>query len=772
MNDTRDFRIREIGQIKLTLRADLVFSPDGVGDSVEYLVEDPLNSKYYRLGIAEYAFISLLDGQTTINDALRLTATAMPDQALTENDAAAICKWLIEMNLAQTPESVGAARLSDAAEQTEQQMRWGRWNPIVFRRALFQPDRLLAAILPWLAWLYSPLGRGLWLVVVAVAGYHVGVDWDRFTASSRGVFAPNNWLWLGACWILMKTWHELGHGLVCRKYGGNVREIGVMFIMFAPLAYVDVTSTWKFRSKWPRIFTAAAGMYNELLVAAGAALIWSYTDAGVLNHVCYNLVIMSGLATLLFNANPLMRFDGYYMLTDFLEVPNLYSSGQQYLSYWARRHLLGVGAVLPPWSARRTALIRVYGVASLAWRLVVSACMIIAASTLFHGAGVVLACAAVVMWWGMPAFRFVRYLVFGGPAGAPNRIRFALTVGMGSVAVLTCFLLPWSAARRAPAIVEYAPLTIVRADSSGFIREIHVAGGQTVKQGDVLAVLENGELTTELKDLELTIKQSEIKSRAHHRKGRLAAYQAELETRRSLEKQAVEKRLQVASLVVRAPCRGVVIGRNLEDRLGMYVEQGGEIASLGDETQKELQISVSQDDVDLFATQVARPVRVRLPGSSVFFGTLVKLRPRANQHPPHPSFCAPVGGPLPAKAKDDSESDNTDDDELPYEFLEPRFSGTVALSPEQSNKVRAGQLGSVAVLDKTSIGGHLYRVVSVWIREKFKQHVASTVSPGDRSPPDSHVRRVAQFRVPSKGKLPSSPATWGDGEPTMQETIP
>ena len=133
-------------------------------------------------------------------------------------------------------------------------------------------------------------------------------DWDRFTASAEGVLAPSNWFWLAAAWLMLKVVHEVSHGLACKKYGGSVRETGMVLILFVPIFYVDVTSSWRFRSKWHRIHTAAAGMYAELGAAALALLVWSRVDAGVLNHLLYNIVLMAGLMTLLFNANPLMRF--------------------------------------------------------------------------------------------------------------------------------------------------------------------------------------------------------------------------------------------------------------------------------------------------------------------------------------------------------------------------------------------------------------------------------------------------------------------------------
>ena len=276
-------------------------------------------------------------------------------------------------------------------------------------------------------------------------------------ATSREVFAPSNWIWLLAGWIFLKVAHELAHGTVCTKYGGHVRESGILFVVMAPLAYVDVTSTWQFRSRWQRIYTAAAGMHIELLIASIATLIWSPTDESQLNHVCVNLVLMSSVTTLLFNANPLMKFDGYYILSDLTGIPNLSVAGQKFLRALAQRVFLGVPLQRLPNSPGRAAIIRIYAVLAFLWRITITVSLTVAASLLFHGAGIVLAGLAIVMWPLVPTFQLLKYLIFGRPGEQPNRIRFVLTFG-SMVAVITSILMlvPWPGALRSPAIVAYA----------------------------------------------------------------------------------------------------------------------------------------------------------------------------------------------------------------------------------------------------------------------------------------------------------------------------
>jgi putative peptide zinc metalloprotease protein len=348
---TRDYGIRDLGRIVLTLRKDLTFTPQDVDGKAGYLIEDPVKTKFHRVGIAEYQFMSLLDGKTSISDALHTTAATLSDQAFTQTEAAAICKWLVDSGLAHTQESSQSGRLLASAHESERASLLRQLNPMYIRVPLVQPDRFLDALAPSLGWIHGPIGWALASVLAVVASSQLLIHWDRFAATTDTILSPNRWLWLALCWIVLKVIHETSHGLVCKRYGGSVREFGVIFVLFAPLAFVDVTSSWRFSSKWHRIHTALAGMYIEFLCASVAAIVWSQTGPGPLNDAAFNLIVMASITTVVFNANPLMRFDGYYVLSDFLELPNLYSNGQQFVNYLGRRYLVGIVTQRPRWTA-------------------------------------------------------------------------------------------------------------------------------------------------------------------------------------------------------------------------------------------------------------------------------------------------------------------------------------------------------------------------------------------------------------------------------------
>lgn len=716
MEHRPDYRVRDFGSTLLTLRGDLAFTPQNKGDETYYTVEDPVNSRFFRLGHGEYTLLTLLDGKTTLRSALAQLAALLPDTHLTENSAVALCHWLVENELAYTAESAQAGRLTSKKTRAVQQETWARFNPLVFRLPLFHPDDVFTRLAKTCGWFFSGPAFAVWLIIIAVGAYQLLSGWDRFAASAQTILVPTNWLWLAVCWITLKVLHETSHGIVAKRYGGTVRETGLMFVALMPLAYVDVTSIWRFRSRRQRIHVAVAGIYSELLIGAIAAIAWQATSEGWwINALCHNLVVTAAGATLVFNANPLMKFDGYYVLSDLLQIPNLYTNGQRCLQYFFRRYLLGVPATSPVPAGREAAITWCYGVASLMWRIALCATIMIGTVTMFHGAGIVLTAAAAALWIGAPAVRFAKYLVHGKPGEQPRRMRFAAIVVAGVSGGIALFgFVPWPGASVAPAVVEFAPPIVVRSASAGFVREIHAADGRKVMGGDLLMVLENDELASEIADLQLQIRQSDVRSRQHEHRGRLAALQAENEQRAALYTQLKEKEAQLAQLEVRAPAAGTVAAPALHSLLGTYLEAGEEIVTIGDRTTKQLRISISQDTFDGFTRWRGRFVHVDLPGYQSWEARLKGVAPRASKTPIHPAMVAVNGGPLPVREVPDDSSKPNDGR---YEFLEPRFSGIVQLDPEKSETICVGQQATVSYRPfQASIGEHLWNTVSEWIR--------------------------------------------------------
>jgi putative peptide zinc metalloprotease protein len=650
--------------------------------------------------------MALLDGKTTVSEAVGIAARIEPEHAITEEQAATVCRWLIENQLAFTAESVSASGLEASRSRAEQTPDQARWNPLFLRVSLMRPEGLLRRLLPWTSWLFSWPAAMAAMLLVAVAGNQVMTHWSRFVTSSRGILSTERWLWIAVAWLVVKIVHELAHGIVCKRYGGSVRDAGVVLILGAPVAYMDVTSSWRFRSKWQKIHTAVAGIYIELVIAAVAAIVWSRSQPGVVSDLCFQVMILASVSTVMFNANPLMRFDGYYILSDLLELPNLYSESQQFWRHLIRKFVLGVHSNFSAnWT--RTSIFAVYGVAALAWRILVCCTIALAAASAFRGAGVIVAAAGIGLWIAPATVGAIKYLVYGTAWEQPRRLRFLMATGViGTALTVALVCVPWPCAYRAPAMVEYAPLAIVRAASDGFVRDIQVEIGQKVEPGQVLVALENEQLRLEVSELQIRVRQSKSHVRALRYDAKTADSQAEAEQLTSLERRLREKKEQLEALTLRAPVAGTVVSHDLDSLRGTYLKQGAEVLVIGSEDRKELTISIAQEDVDIFGDHLQQALWVRLHGAPRFATSLTKVSPRARREPSSQGFCAPLGGPLPVRVLNSMATQG--DAQLRYELLAPRFDGNLSLSREQSLSLLAGQRGFVALrADNRSVGDHL-----------------------------------------------------------------
>ena len=716
---TQDFEnsVRDFGSTRLALREDLIITPQPSQVDPHYIIEDPVNLKFYRLGHVEYTLVSLFDGQNSVQQALSQLSTALPNHRLNELSTAGLCQWLVEMGLANTVEQ-NQIIVSCSRNTHEKKATLEKYNPAVFRLPLFSPNRFFESLNRFAGWLFSLWAMPVWLGLVVFANYKVWSDWDRFERASDGIFAPSNWIWLAVCWVILKILHEVSHGIVCKRHGGDVHETGILFVLFAPMPYVDVTSSWRFRSRRERIHVASAGLYAELGIAACAALVWSATSDPWLANLCFNMIVTATVSTVLFNANPLMRFDGYFILSDFLKLPNLYTSGQTFVRYLAKRYILGVTPTLPNWSRNNRRIFALYGCMSCVWRITMSISLVVAASAMFHGAGILIALFAGFLWFAMPIFNFAKYLISGKPNEQPKIMPFLLKSGITvALIVAVVFYAAWPGKFYAPAVVEYAPDVVIRAASPGFVDSIHVASGQRVKKGDLLVELTNRELVNEMRDIELQIQQSEIRCRQFQKKREVAQQQSEEENRIGLMKQLNQKRRQVQELKVYAPCDGFVVRRNLETLRGTYLFEGDMLVAIGDESQKQIRLSIAQEDIDAFQDQYDTSVVVDIPSSPLIRSSIAKVIPRADHSLFHEGLATVNGGSLtvkPTGSDDESKTQN-------LELLTPRFTAIVNLTPEASVKLFAGQRAMVSYRPfHKSIAAHLSESTQRWFRQKFE----------------------------------------------------
>jgi putative peptide zinc metalloprotease protein len=719
MSTTKHASSASILNIAPILRQDLRFTLQRHADEVCYLIEDEINAKFYRVGIPEYTFISLLDGTTTVHEALALTAGKLGADAFTENDAAAICQWLVSSQLAETSASRETSRITDRAADHQKSSTKQQLNPFVIRLPVWHPDTFVSSAAGLFGWWFSSAGFFIWLFVTGYAMVRLAAHSEAAHAETSQVLATSNLPWLLLTWGLLKGIHELSHAVACKYLGGDVREAGIMLMVFAPIPYVDVTSSWRFESKWHRVIVALAGMYAEIFVASIAAVVWCSDASPLARQIAYNTMLSASVMTVLFNANPLMRFDGYYVLADWLEIPNLYGLGQQYLNFLGRKYALGISAKLPEWGWYRGTVIRVYGILSAVWRVLVSLTILVTTSLLWHGVGIALSLLGAVLWFGVPLVKFVHYLWRGNETERPNLPRFALVASTSSMLMIAISILPEPGGIRVQGMVAYRDKEVVRAPFEGFIRNVAVQAGQDVRPSDTLLELENQEILGECQQLLCSIQMCEVRARKYQDEGDLGAMQAEGAAKESLVRKADDQRKRLEQRVLKAGQGGTVISGNPLELVGTFVKEGTELFAIGDPARKEIRFLVDQRDAPHFRHRAGTPVCVHRMWSapSTFACELKSISPAATVEPREAALLAAHGGVLPVREIASTDPKNP----KKIQLLDPHFEGIAFLTERQSTQLTTGERVVVTLrVSRGNIAQWFCRSVQSWIDARTK----------------------------------------------------
>ncbi len=715
MHGMPDISTVELSRTRLRLRDDLMFVPQTYDHETFYHLEVRTTSEYFRIGYPEYVFISMLDGRTSFAEALAITSQQLKEKALNQTQAMSIYSWLLDNGLAAFADADTSSSGASSAVRTTNKTEtlWKKFNPLWQKIPLGRPESLLRFATPAMGWLFAGPATVMAFLLMMIAGLTLHSHWESFTSASANVIAPDNWFWLLAAWVGLKFFHELGHGLVCQRYGGNIRETGIVLAFFAPLAYVDASSSWSFRSRWQRVHTALAGVYVELIIASVAVIVWTKTDSTLVRHLLQNIIAMASIATVLFNLNPLMKFDGYYVLSDLLQIPNLSTQANNVLMNAWQRIVCGNTSSAPTIIGKKRWILLAYGIAAYFWRFLVSLSLLIMASVLFHGAGLALAALGVCIWFGRPAWNLLKSMA-NLRLHHPERL-FRVSVIVGSfLAISSAALLglPSPVMTTAPGIVDFAEGEVVRAATSGFVETVHVKNGQQVEVGELLITLRNEDITIKLSDLEQQLAQEELRlqtASGEHDSGALNVSQA---NRESLARQLAECQKQADGLLVRAGRSGQVVSRDLLSLGGTFAKAGMELMTIGLENEKELQLSIGQRELPVSTALVGKPLRVRIGTHGSVVGTLERVNPRASRSIPHPALAAINEGPLPVS---ESQSANDRGDGERIRLTEHRFTAIVKLPDDQSLNFRCGERGIAALgLPNRSLGMHLWRTVHDW----------------------------------------------------------
>ncbi len=626
-----------------------------------YLLQDKSNGRFHRLSPPAWRLISAMDGRNNLTQVL--SAAAKPEfytcaeDVPTQGDLIHLLQYLHVADLLVCDLPPSTRELFARQEQKKQQ-RWLRllMNPLTWHLPLGNPDRLLNKLMPLARLLASRTMGILWLVVVGYALLQAGNHWSELTQGQlQRLLSPGNLLLLWLTYPFFKVLHELGHGLFTKVWGGQVNDCGVVFVVGTPLPYVDASAATGFQSKRQRLMVGAAGMAVEIFLAALALLLWIQVPSGFFSDFLYNIIIIGSVSTLFFNGNPLMRFDGYHLLTDAFDLPNLATRANQQVSYLLRRYAYGVSEIFSPaHTTREAAVLTCYSIAAFGYRLFILFFIILLVASYFPLAGLIVGAWLIFFQLCWPLIKAIRFLMVDKQLSAVRQR--AVTITGAFVLAFFSFLLwvPMPESTSVEAVIWLPEEARVKVESSGEVQEVLVNNGDQVTQGQVLVRLHNPALTANLavqqahlREFEARYQQAWVSDRTQAQllQQDIDAISAEIELLQS----------RVNSLVVRSPTAGTVRLLRQHHLPGSFFTQGDELAIIERADKVRVRTALLQEEIGL-VRQATRHVSVRLASnpSRHIHGELLQQLPIATFELPSQVLGAQGGGRLAVDAQQPS----------------------------------------------------------------------------------------------------------------------
>ena len=612
-----------------------------------YVLHNRVSGRSYRFSSNAHHFIAMMDGRRTVEELWEANGDTLGDEGLTQEEAVGLLRRLYSADLLQTDTSTDAAEIFDR-QQRQARAKWlGRVkNPLAIKIPLFDPDRTLQRMLPLFRPLFGYTGLLVWLAVMVIGCVTAAVHWSEISAdTSTSLLSPQNLALLWLCYPLIKALHELGHGVATKVWGGEVHEVGVILLALMPVPYVDASAASTFPEKRRRMVVGAAGMMVELFLAVLALWLWLNTEPGLIHSLAYNTMLIGSVSTLFFNGNPLLRFDGYYVMVDAIGMPNLATRSNQYLGYLVKRYLFGVRSLESPTTGdgERRWLIG-YGILSYIYRIVILVSIVLFVAESYPAIGVLIALWATTTMLVLPVLKHIRALLTSPVLQRQRTRAVSISAGLAMLAAALVGAVPVPLATLAEGVIAPPEGAELRAGHEGMITRLLAEPDSRVSPDQPLIETEDPFLQARTQNLAARLRELSFRRQV------LLAEQKQVEVNilddeiQVVEGDLERSREQAESLLLRSPVEGVFLVDLPDDLPGRFVRRGDLLGYVADLSAPTVRVAVPQADIGLVKHRT-QSVTVRLAEQldSPTAATVARQVPAAVERLPS-AVLGPLGG--------------------------------------------------------------------------------------------------------------------------------
>lgn len=615
-------------QAKITLRSDLRTTRQVHQNTPVYVVHDPVSFKTHRLSVFQYRTLASLDPNRTLGENFESVCGKGDFETDEESLYFDLIMSYSRLGLIVLPMASGAQLFEQHEKITTMKRRGKMLGALFMQIPLVKPDQFLTKTLSKVSWLYTKTFLCVWLLGMAAAGFIVVSRFDDLVEPFNGILATKNLPFLWLAFVGLKIWHELGHGYACKVFGGYVPEMGTILIAGTPAAYVDATSAWSFPEKYKRLVVMCGGMFFESLIFIPGVFVWAFANSPMLSSCAYQLVVMASLVTVLFNANPLMKFDGYFILSELIGIQNLRPRADAQIKGMLIRSTLGIKKTQEA-SVSTKAMLILYGISATIYKftLVISIAVMVAMK--FPLVGLFLAAFHVTTTVGSGAIKMAKYLLQSKET-EPVRGRARLVAGIVLIGlpIAACILpVPFGVVTQGLVGAEHEHF--INVESPGEFQDSLVTAGQDIDSSIAVAQLKNDRLREELQMAQAALKDAELRWRVINEVDLAQGKQQEAAVI-ELQKQVQELDRRVTMLTVRCPEPGKVVRLINDTERGRFLEPGTLLAVVVD-GQPRLRTWLNEDQLGSIQKTAGTEVTFRIPGRSMstYSGKILSVEPAA-----------------------------------------------------------------------------------------------------------------------------------------------
>ena len=676
-----------------------------------YVVEDRISRRVHRFSPAAYFVIGMMNGRRSMQEIWDAAAARLGEEAPAQDEVIQLLGQLHAADVMQCEVAPDVDELLRRSHRISRRSALAKvLSPLAIRFPLLDPDRLLERTLSWYRPLFGPIGAVLWLAVVGWGVVMAAEHWGQLTQDlTHRVLAPQNLLIIWLAFPIIKALHEFGHACAVKAWGGEVHEMGIMLLVLMPVPYVDASAANAFPAKRRRVLVGAAGMVVELFVASIALFFWLQMEPGVPRALLFNVMLIAGVSSVLFNANPLLRFDGYYILSDLIEIPNLRQRANQYLASLVQRRLFGLQ--IPPSDAgvAERAWLVSFGIGSFVYRVFImfAIALFVAAEYLFIG--MLLAIWALVASIVMPVVGLASFLALSPRLVGSRQRAVAVSTMIAAVLAGILFLVPAPSWTNAQGVVSIPEQATVRAGAEGFVARVITPPGSQVQRGEPLVAVTDPVLEARIRILEARKEELEARYQSE-RDDKLVRAQMTLDQLKVIDAERLRALERSDALVMRSPADGVFALFAPQDLPGRFIKQGEHIGYVVADARMTARVVVPQQSVALVRGSTER-VAIKLAErlSDTIPGRVMREVPRASDRLPSPALAQAGGGEVALDPSTGAE----------MKTLQTHFEFEIELPPEQ--RVMLGGRAYVRFDHAPeTIAAQSWR----WLRQQFLQRLA------------------------------------------------